>query len=116
MHFHERFLGNQHAMWSKQHNEKVRGVCTAKSSGTLYASLQDARKKGMTFPHCEDGPMLRTALQKIRQVLISIWHSLTRPPVEKVIEEKVGDAPASQVKRLQRRLARSRQRRKAQSA
>jgi hypothetical protein len=24
MHFHEVFLGNQHAMWSKQHNGKVR--------------------------------------------------------------------------------------------
>jgi len=47
--------------------------------------------------------MLRTALQKVRQVRIAIWYSLTRPPGEKVIEEHVGDASASQVKRLQRR-------------
>jgi len=54
--------------------------------------------------------MFRVYIQKVRQVLISIWHSLRKPPVEKVIEEKVGDAPEVQVKRLQRRLARSRRR------
>jgi hypothetical protein len=41
-----------------------------------------------------------------------IWHSLRKPPVEKVVEEKLGHAPAPQVKRVQRRLERSRQRRK----
>jgi hypothetical protein len=41
-----------------------------------------------------------------------IWHSLRNPSVEKVVEAKLGHAPAPQVKRVQRRLERSRQRRK----
>ena len=56
--------------------------------------------------------MLRTSIWKIRQCLIVVWHSLRKPPVEKVVEEKLGPAPAPQVKRVQRRLERSRQRRK----
>jgi len=56
--------------------------------------------------------MLSTSLQKVRQFLILVWHSLRKRPIEKVVEEKLGHAPAPQVKRVQRRLERSRQRRK----
>jgi hypothetical protein len=56
--------------------------------------------------------MLRIAIRKVRQCLSLIWHALRKPPVEKVVEEQLGHAPASQVKRVQRRLERSRQRRK----
>jgi len=31
--------------------------------------------------------MLRTSLWKIRQCLIVVWHSLRKPPVEKVVEK-----------------------------
>ena len=37
--------------------------------------------------------MLRTSIWKIRQCLIVVWHSLRKPPVEKVVEEKLGHAP-----------------------
>ena len=56
--------------------------------------------------------MLRTSLWKIRQCLIVVWPSLRKPPVEEVVEEKLRHAPEPQVKRVQRRLERSRQRRK----
>jgi hypothetical protein len=55
--------------------------------------------------------MFRGYMQSLRQFLISIWHSLRRPPIEEVIKEKVGRAPEPQVKRLQRQLERSRKRR-----
>ena len=58
--------------------------------------------------------MLSTSLRKVQQFLILIWHSLRNPSVEKVVEAKLGHAPAPQVKRVRRRLERSRQRRKAQ--
>jgi hypothetical protein len=54
--------------------------------------------------------MLRISIVKVRQFLISIWHSLKTPPAEKVVEDKLGRVPEPQIKRAERRLERSRRR------
>ena len=55
MHFHEVFLGNQHEIWSKQHNGKVsqelsrRGVQILKRSyWRFFAFEMNKSQKGMT--------------------------------------------------------------------
>jgi hypothetical protein len=54
--------------------------------------------------------MLSISIVKVRQFLISIWHSLKTPPAEKVVEDKLGGVPEPQIKRAERRLERSRRR------
>jgi hypothetical protein len=45
--------------------------------------------------------MLRISIVKVRQFLISIWHSLKTPPAEKVVEDKLGGVPEPQIKRAE---------------